>query len=399
MTCVRAAIRILLVPVACTPFFSCGGGQASPPAPAKNIQPIAVSGGPDNNYANGLFTSVTVCAPGTSNCQSVPNVLVDTGSYGLRIVGSVLGAVSGSLPQPNSPAGDPVFECAQFADSAVWGPVKSADVSIGNETAKSVPIQVIDAGTTPVPSACKALGPTEEDVSALGANGILGIGFFMADCGNACTAASASNPGFYYGCAASSCSVIAESLANQVQNPVALLPTNSNGYVINLPASSGSGPSLGGSLILGIGTSSDNHLGSASVFAPDKFGNMLTTFKGQQYSGYLDTGSNAYFFLDSKTTGIAACSNSQQGFYCPSSPVSLSATNSSSVSGQTSKITFTIVSANQLFSNSNDFVFPSLGGPNPSAFDWGLPFFFGRRVFVAIEGRSTEAGSGPYWAY
>jgi hypothetical protein len=62
-------------------------------------------------------------------------------------------------------------------------------------------------------------------------------------------------------------------------------------------------------------------------------------------------------------------------------------------------VNFTIVSASQLFSNNNDFVFPALGGPNPGIFDWGLPFFMGRNVFVAIEGRNTPAGVGPFWAY
>jgi hypothetical protein len=44
-------------------------------------------------------------------------------------------------------------------------------------------------------------------------------------------------------------------------------------------------------------------------------------------------------------------------------------------------------------------VFPTLGGPNPSIFDWGLPFFYGRKVYTAIESRNTPGGVGPYWAY
>jgi hypothetical protein len=397
MRCARVLLAAL-VSLLSTAFLSCGGGgQSSSESQAKNSQPIAVTGGPDNNYANGLFTTVTVCAPGTSNCQSIPNVLVDTGSYGLRLLASSLGTLSGSLPKQTS-GSDTVFECGQFVDSVLWGPVVSADVTLANQTAKSVPVEVIDASSVPVPAACKAIGPSEEDVSSLGANGILGVGFFIADCGNACTAASTANPGFYYGCAATSCSVISEALNQQVQNPVALMPNHNNGIVIQLPAVANSAATLGGELVLGIGTANNNSPGSAQVFVPDQFGNLQTTFKGNQYAGFLDTGSNAYFFLDSKTTGIPNCSSTEKGFYCPSSPVSLSASNASSQGGS-STVNFTVVSASQLFSNGGDAVFPTLAGPNPATFDRGLPFFFGRNVFVAIEGRQTPVGAGPFWAY
>jgi len=385
----------------CSGLVACGSGQgtsSSSSPSAKNSQVIAVNGGPNDNYANGLFTTVTVCAPGTSNCQSIPGVLVDTGSFGLRLLASAVGGLGASLPQQNGSNGNLVFECAQFVDSVLWGPVKSADVVLANETAKSVPIELIDASSVPVPSGCKAIGPAEENVASLGANGILGIGFFVADCGNACTSAPVTNPGFYYSCIASSCTVAAEPLSQQVQNPVASFAQDNNGVVIELPAAAASGPTLSGSLVLGIGTEGDNGIGSEELFAPDRFGNMLTTFKGHQYPGFLDTGSNGYFFLDSKTTGIADCSTSQKGFYCPASPVNLSAVNNSA-QGSSSTVNFTIVSASQLFSNSNDFVFPTLGGSNPGIFDWGLPFFLGRNVFVAIEGRNTPAGAGPFWAY
>jgi uncharacterized protein DUF3443 len=397
MRCASVMVAALVILLAAGLLSCGGGGQSSSQIAAKNSQAIAVTGGPANNYANGLFTTVTVCAPGTSNCESIPNVLVDTGSFGLRLLAPSLGTLSDSLPKQTA-GSKSVFECGQFVDSVVWGPVVSADVTLSNQTASSVPVQVIDASSVPIPAACKAIGPSEEDVTSLGANGILGVGFFIADCGNACTASSSANPGFYYSCAATSCSVISEAVNQQVQNPVALLPNNNNGIVIQLPAAANSSPTIGGSLILGIGTAKNNEPGSAQVFAPDQFGNLQTTFQGNQYAGFLDTGSNAYFFLDSKTTGIPNCSSTEKGFYCPASPVDLSATNSSS-QGASSTVNFTIVSASQLFSSGGDAVFPTLGGPNPATFDWGLPFFFGRKVFVAIEGRQTPLGAGPFWAY
>lgn len=47
--------------------------------------------------------------------------------------------------------------------------------------------------------------------------------------------------------------------------------------------------------------------------------------------------------------------------------------------------------------NPTAFVFEDLAGPKSlDGFDWGLPFFYGRNVFTAIEGQSTPGGTGPY---
>ena len=44
----------------------------------------------------------------------------------------------------------------------------------------------------------------------------------------------------------------------------------------------------------------------------------------------------------------------------------------------------------------------TLGAPQffANSFDWGLPFFYGRRVYTAIEGTSQPGGlAGPYVAF
>jgi hypothetical protein len=382
---------------------SCGGGSSPsnnmipPPTSANNVQPVVVNSGPAGNYANGIFTSVTVCVPSTSNCQTINGILVDTGSYGLRLLSSAGGgALTLSLP-PQTSSGNPIGECAGFVSAFTWGSIKTADITISGEHAGNVPIQVVDPTFSMVPELCKNGGVPENDtLQTLGANGILGIGPFAQDCGSQCTLTGMSNPNWYYSCAGSSCQVIPMPLAEQVQNPVPLFATDNNGVIVELPAAANPIPTLTGSLVFGIGTQSNNSLGGSSIFPIDASGNFSTSYKGQTYPAFIDSGSNAYFFLDSTTTGIPTCP-SNAGFYCPALTTNLSATTSSGSVSET--INFSVANADTLFSNSTSAVFNTLGGPNSGMFDWGLPFFYGRNVYTAIESKSTPGGVGPYWAY
>jgi len=385
---------------------ACGGGgssssssspsASSPTVAEANVQPVSVTLGPEGNYPNGFFTSVTLCVPGTSNCQTVNDILVDTGSFGLRILAS---ALTLSLPGQTDASGNPIGECAPFIRQFTWGPVATANVHMSGETASDMPLQVIGAANFPGPPAdCPNGLPPADTVSSLGANGILGIGTFVQDCGTACASSGPSNPGFYYSCPSSGCVVTTESLQNQVQNPVANFPTDNNGVLIRLPAVGAQGAATAsGSLIFGIGTQSNNGLGSARIYTTDDLGNFTTVYAGNSYPlSFIDSGSNGLFFLNSSVTGIAQCA-SDSVFYCPSKTSSSTAQNVGQ-NGTSGSVSFSIANAEQLFST-NNAAFSDLGGPNAGAFDWGVPFFFGREVFVAIEGAQTPAGPGPYWAY
>ena len=153
-----------------------------------------------------------------------------------------------------------------------------------------------------------------------------------------------------------------------------------------------------GSLVFGIGTQANNALGAARVYTTDGEGNISTTFQGAVYSSsYLDTGSNGLYFLDPSTIGLPPCPGEDSGFSCPSSTVAFTATNTGA-NGVSSPVAFSVSNAESLFATGNTAL-AALGGPDAGDFDWGLPFFFGRTTFVAIEGQATVSGAGPYWAY
>jgi hypothetical protein len=383
-----------------SPVTSSGGGSTT----ANNVQTITVNTGPtagppiNSPAINEAFTSVSVCAPGsTSNCQTINGILVDTGSPGLRILSS---ALTISLPQQTGAGGNPVVECLPFIDGFTWGPVETADLTIAGEQAKNLSIQVIGSSAfTNIPTSCSSNGAEEDDLKELGANGILGVGSFVQDCGEACTVTGSNNPGLYYTCTSSSCSITTESLSEQVANPVTFFASDNNGVIIDLPAVNGAEASISGSLIFGIGTQSNNGLGNATVYTINSAGDITTRFNNNSFSAFLDTGSNAIFFLDTATTGFPTCTD-LAFFYCPTSTQTPSATNQGA-NGASGTFTFTVANADSLTMNATIGVANGLAGPNSIAktFDWGLPFFFGRKVYTAIDGQNTPGGVGPYWAY
>ncbi len=404
-----AAVGILVSGAGCGSSSSSTGGN--PPPPTANTVTVTAGPGPSaaSPATNTAYVSVTICVPGSaSQCTTVPDVMLDTGATGLRVLSSALG----SLPLTKlTSGGATVASCIQYVDlSYNWGPVALADVRMAGEVGASVPIQLIaDPGSAfpAAPSSCANGGTLNNTVDTLAANGILGVSSYLYDCGSACAPGTTANAGGYYACTGASCVVTTVSLTNQLQNPVARFASDNNGLSIALPTLPAAGlPSTTGTLTFGIGTQSDNALGSAVVQTEDAYGNFTTVFQGIPYtSSFIDSGSNAVYFLDSATTGLRACTYSV-GFYCPVTTQSLSATNTGA-NNQSKVVNFSVANldalpaANWVF---NDVAGSSSSGPPQSGlpslyFDWGLPWFFGRTVFVAIEGRNTPAGFGPYWAY
>jgi hypothetical protein len=417
-------MRNWLTPALLAAFLSIqgcgGGGGSSTPAPApvpvpapvgtntiagpaSNVQPISVDAGLGGSV-NLAFTSVTLCVPNSVvNCQTIDNIIVDTGSVGLRILSSLLTI---SLPQQVQ-ASVPVVECAIFADGFSWGPVKLADLTISGEQASSLPIQVIgDPQFSAVPAGCSSRGGGISVATNLNANGILGLGVFRQDCGDACATQVLLNDN-YYGCPAAGCKLALTPVALQVLHPVSMFASiNNNGVIIELPPVSAAGAvSVSGSLVFGIGTQANNALGAAKVIGVDpSTGNFSTNFNGtNNIPSFMDSGSNGLFFDDGAITPCAIASTTP-GFYCPSTTFNGSATIHSIPTGNGTSVTvnFSIANAATLFSgNSGAHAFDNLGGPSGGhGFDWGLPFFYGRNVFTAIEGTTPPGGpAGPYVAF
>lgn len=381
--------------------LACGGSSKTSTfnvVPGDNVLALSVNGihCASGSPVNKPCVSVTICEPGTARCQTVDDVLLDTGSFGLRVFRQ---ALTISLPPASASDGGSLAECLHFADGiSDWGPLELADVVLANEPAVRVPIQVIDATFGTVPSSC-----TSPETRPAVANGYLGIGVFAEDCGAAC-AADAAN-GMYYSWNGSTTTGVTVSTSSQVQNPVALLPVDNNGVIVALPGVPSAGATaVEGALVLGIGTRANNVPATATALALNGAGDFTTTIAGGTSipGSFVDTGSNGLFFAP--PAPIPSCTDATSWF-CPPVMLSFSATNTPSpgIPGSATPAAFQIANFDALViqPKNGNRVFTQIGGSavSKAGFDWGLPFFLGRTVYLGIAGQSSSLGRGPLLAY
>jgi hypothetical protein len=408
---------------------SSGGGTTTTTTPTNTVA-LTVDAGPTgldtgpNGYIqdNVPYVTITLCPPGsTSNCQTIDHVEIDTGSSGLRVLASVLDAsLLSAMPLETDTQGNPVGECLGFVDGYVFGSVRTADLTVGGEKAASIPLQIIgDTGQfATVPESCSAGGGTNQggSLQSFGANGLMGVGPMATDCDSLCATAGGYGAAIYYDCPSSGCGAITARSPlttapfQQLPNPVVAFAVDNNGVIVSLPAVPAAGEtSVTGTLYFGIGTQTNNALGSATVLTTTTsaseygVGFITVQFNGQSLQeSYIDSGTTIYLFDDSSLT---ECSGADEDFYCPTSSVGLSAT----LQGQNSAseaVDVTIENAATLLATSYS-VLPDLGAnPDvfsgegfPDSFAFGLPFFYGRNVYTAIEGRSAGGVVGPYFAF
>lgn len=405
--------------------------QDQPTGP--NTTEIVVDSGPLGAFVLGVtnvpYVTVTVCSPGSSiDCVTIDHVLLDTGSYGLRLLKSKVSGLRQGQGLPSiavaadasngTPAGN-AAECYPFVLGAVWGPLAKADVRISGELAPAQTIHLIDDSSTlpqPVPLDCQsaAQGALVNSVSTLQANGILGIGMVDVDCGITCeTNSYLGMHVVYYSCptGGSACMAAAIPMPLQVRNPVASFAVDNNGTMISMPALPKLGANVAkGRLVFGIGTQSNNQLpppltaGMYPVEIDSASPNYLyvTVQVGAKSfpQSYIDTGSNAMFFDDATLSRACSVSAGQQGnWYCPADTWRQTAT-LTAANGAQGSLNLAIDSADVLF-NVGATAFANLGGTagQPAqTFALGMPFYYGRQVFTSIWGKPLSI-NGPWYAF
>jgi Protein of unknown function (DUF3443) len=407
-------IRVIFSLLAAVSLCACVGGDgttatAGKPPPVLNTMVLAVDSGPAaaSGAINHAYVTVKICVHASqTQCASVDHVLLDTGSMGLRLVRSVLSGQGVSLSPESDSQGQSIEECASFGGGQTWGPVSAADVFLAGESAANIPVQIMDdsAAGAPPPATCGANGTLLNDVSGFSANGVLGVGVFAEDCGQACVDAGAPLP-VYYGCtAAGACAAENIALAAQVTNPVAMFSADNNGIIVNLPnlQNANGDVSVQGEVIFGIGTQTDNALPATglNILGADSNGFFTAIYNGGNVvlPALIDSGTDSFSF-DDPTIAVCA-SGAFVGYYCPAiAPQSVFVISSGvGVNNAGNTVTFAIADPNTFVVNAAAFG-GLAGGGGSSKFTFGMPFFYGRKIYFAIDQRVAGTYTGPFYAY
>ncbi|MFC0400195.1 DUF3443 family protein [Paraburkholderia rhizosphaerae] len=376
------------------------GSQISSATQAPNTVSVTVD--QKFNLVNAPYVTVTICAPGTSNCATIDHVVVDTGSVGLRLVRSAVPSSLGLVNVKDSAQGNTLAECVEFASGIAWGPISTVDLKIAGETAPSLPVQIVDDSFASIPTDCAEAGPdmAAKGASSFGGNGLIGLDVIRHDCQTSCQFAAAS---IYYDCAGSNCTGIPVPLAEQVPNPVTKFATDNNGVTLSFPAVGQGGKStVSGTMTFGVNTQSNNVLpANAQSITTTPFGEVAASFDGLPMPGVLDSGSGAYFFVD---PSISQCpsSFSNQPWFCPAGPATISASLQSE-SGGTLGVSFTLFNAVSELGNGSNAAHAGIG-QNVGLFgegelDMGMTYFYGKTITFGIpDSDQPSTGTAPFYA-
>ena len=304
-----------------------GGGSTAPssstttpsstsitvPAAAGNTIPVSYTGMPGYHEWNRPVVSITVCNA-SGACSVVNNIILDTGSYGLRLDAGAMPAGFPTLPATTS-AGSSIASCTNFVSGYTFGGVYTATVKIGGETASNINIQMYDDPNAPAtpPTSCTSPSPYNKgNVASMGANGILGIGPEMFD---------SSSSYYTMSCAATlACQPISPAPTSiELPNPVSAFSADYNGFILT-PQGNGLAASSTSTLTFGINTQADNQLIGYTMINADQVNefNVSVTDPG----GTVNTSSTSYF--DTGTgSNVVYLANQQPTFQVGTSPYAI----------------------------------------------------------------------------
>ena len=362
----RVAVVLTMLAAPCAGASVRAGAADSSPATGteKNTATLVVKT-PVSGF-NRMTLDVELCHPGTDNCQTIHDVMVDTGSTGLRIQARAIHGLGLDLPPARGADKRFLAECQAFVGhNNIWGSIKKADMRIGGMVARDMPIQIANDEEFPRPDNC----PNYHNKPT--SNGTLGIGWRPFD------------PNKLLSCTTDGCTAVTEPGGlEHLPNPVSSFARHNNGEIFLF------------------GDAENNKIDGVPQLPLDANGYFTTRYDNKDYTkSYIDSGTQTVTF---KTDSLGLCPN---GFdYCQAVvddlPLGLRQSGSPDVAVSTSfRISpFPGPPSGRLHGVYGDIAIPA---KKPNLFVLGLPFFLGKRVALRQETLDPATGAvaaAPYYA-
>ena len=275
-------------------------------AAANNVMNANVTHGVTGQGVEQPFGAIKVCVPGsTTKCQIISGLLIDTGSFGLRIFSQAL-----SVHLPVQTSGADRSPSARSSARSRSGTGRDGRRDDGRRADDSEPAGANHQSELPRrrspprklqpdrPAVCTE--PAAVELQRHPRRGAAAVRRRAAT--------------IYYTCSATNCAPTTQPLDLQVQNPVALLPVDNNGVLLKFPLPPTNGASrLTGQLIFGVNTQANNMIPDGfKVYTANAQLNFITTFQNVPTAGFIDSGSNGYFY---DNPYLPLCPGSR--WYCP----------------------------------------------------------------------------------
>lgn len=360
-----------------------------------NVLPIYVSTGLHKktscSYVNMPCTTIKICYPSKRLlCQTIKNILVDTGSTGLRIYSSKLKL---NLPEFKE-NGKEIGICTFFGiqnvtRKIIWGHIATAKLMLGKETTPAIPIEIIDRNFYQQYSknskvqnpACGKLSDDEKTLMKekhVLYNGILGVGFSKYDLID------------YYYCSSNNCSVKHGKFNNPIVNPITTLKKDNNGIIFVMPTKDAVNNGKQGKLILGIQTRKNNteEFGVYKAYSLCSWclGYINEKVNGNISSVLIDSGTNFIYYNTNKKKNNKVIKIK----FIPNDPeVTRSVIYSYLRINSVTKNNLPAVNFNVLKTENN----------NIDSIVLGFPWFYGKAVGIIFRDKNSAYGSGPAYLF
>ncbi|MDD3265597.1 MAG: DUF3443 family protein [Burkholderiales bacterium] len=385
-------------------FTACSSGTTTSNPPVQI--PISIGAGLNGDGINTMYVSITLCTNSAgTNCQTIDNIILDTGSFGLKINKSALPeSFVLQMPRVTTTDDQMVYACNTFGSGYVFAEEHYGILKLANTMTNNVIVQIIEnSPSAEIPDDCIAKGPFD-DFANFGANGIIGVNPAIGLDNSSILLYKKDINGNYVALSSGESAIVP--MLNK--NPLPNLSSNNNGFVISIPpVTQNTNTNVSGTMILGVNTSSMNQVTNKTNLVVASESDLSSVCNSACFYSKInnpestipavfDSGTNSWVFMNDELQS-SACSYG----YCPESPFTwVSSVYSYDFAANESYVITGVITKDETNPSGDTVSFSVMPGWGYYNYNnetlYGSPFFFGKNVYVIFPSNKNK---NPIWGF